>query len=268
MAMVVDLHYAVQVCDIASNQCDQRITGTTKTEISKRSIKSLLESARHLDSLEKGARQTIAFFNDHSSQELVDYLQYLKNQYNSNTVHIEIYDLHQTGLASSIMETYRYLANHGKDIVYQIQDDYLFYPSALYEMIDMLYQIKNDCDTDCMVMSFNPPSMWNDTYRYKLTPRTLIPGVNRYWIQSFDTSCSFLTTKQQFVQHLDIYEEFFSLLPKGIDGNLENITLNKIFTKRGVLGILPINSVAYHIQGEQEKDPYGTWKVLWDSIKI
>jgi hypothetical protein len=39
-----------------------------------------------------------------------------------------------------------------------------------------------------------------------------------------------------------------------------------MFTQRGILGIMPMNSVALHMQGPAEKDPYIDWKTLWDSI--
>jgi hypothetical protein len=78
-----------------------------------------------------------------------------------------------------------------------------------------------------------------------------------------------MTSHTQFNKHWDLYEKFFSINPsKGINGDLEAISLNYMLTQRGVLGITPVNSLALHMQGEQEVDPYIDWKEKWNQIKV
>jgi hypothetical protein len=67
-----------------------------------------------------------------------------------------------------------------------------------------------------------------------------------------------------FKHNKDILDYFVSLDSKLPD--LESISLNKILVKRGILGVCPFESIALHMQGEYEKDPYVDWKLLWDSI--
>jgi hypothetical protein len=76
-----------------------------------------------------------------------------------------------------------------------------------------------------------------------------------------------MTSADQLRKQKDLTDLFLSLPPKGIDGHLEAISLNYMFTKKGVLGISPIESQALHIQMERDKDPYIDWKKLWDSVK-
>ena len=51
-------------------------------------------------------------------------------------------------------------------------------------------------------------------------------------------------------------------------GDLENKSLNKMFTERGVLGVQPFTSVALHMQDEYWKDPYIDWRKRWDSVEV
>jgi hypothetical protein len=81
-------------------------------------------------------------------------------------------------------------------------------------------------------------------------------------------SCSFLTSHQQFSQHWDLYNYFFELIDKKETNKLENVSLNYMLAKRGVLGLIPINSLAFHLQSDLEKDPYIDWESLWNSINL
>ena len=80
-------------------------------------------------------------------------------------------------------------------------------------------------------------------------------------------SCSFLTSHQQFNQHWDLYDKFLELIDKG-DDKLENKSLNYILTQRGVLGIVPVNTLSFHLQSDTEKDPHIDYKPLWESIEV
>jgi hypothetical protein len=41
-----------------------------------------------------------------------------------------------------------------------------------------------------------------------------------------------------------------------------------MLTQRGVLGLIPINSLAFHMQSELEKDPHIPWEPIWDNIDV
>jgi hypothetical protein len=50
--------------------------------------------------------------------------------------------------------------------------------------------------------------------------------------------------------------------------DLENVSLNYMLTKRGVLGLVPVNSIAHHLQSDLEKDPHIDYRPLWDTINV
>jgi hypothetical protein len=64
-----------------------------------------------------------------------------------------------------------------------------------------------------------------------------------------------------------LYDKFLHLTEHK-DKGLERKSLNYLFTQRGILGLVPINSMAFHMQSDFEKDPYIDWKPIWDSINV
>ena len=131
-------------------------------------------------------------------------------------------------------------------------------------MVNMFYQLLEDVDTHAIVTSYNDPYVWSALYRYQSIPRVVIPGNKRYWLQVFDTPCTFLTSKHQFLKNYDLCEKLTTYDKDYVKMEVE--TINTMFTKRGVLGLIPINSVALHMQGELFMDPYIDWKQRWDSV--
>lgn len=267
---MIQVHYALQTCDIANNIVNDRITGTSKTEISKRCVLSFLKSVEYAASQKKDVLHLVKIFDDHSTEELTSYLKSLCIKFSIDNLSVQLEELEERGIMNSIRSCYEWLKDNGKDLVYQVQDDYLFEESAVFEMLDVWFQIYNECDkSECIISPYNMWHLWATSYRNRTTPRTVICGTKRYWIQYYDMSCSFMTSHNQFNKHWDLYETFFSINPsKGINGDLEAISLNYMLTQRGVLGITPVNSLALHMQGEQEIDPYINWKEKWNNIKI
>ena len=79
-----------------------------------------------------------------------------------------------------------------------------------------------------------------------------------------------MTSHHQFSQHWDLYNNFFYLIDKiaKTDGMLEQRSLNYMFVRRGILGLVPVNSLAWHMQMEEDRDPYIPWQPIWDAIDV
>jgi hypothetical protein len=265
----MNIHYAVQVCDIANNQTDERYCNTDRTTLSIKSISSFLESVEYVTNLQKSSfiKHHITFFDDNSSFRLKIFLKKVALFFSKENIIINIVELKQHGIMHSIGTCYEYLRNEGTDIVYQVQDDYLYEKTCIYEMIDIFMKIRFETNTDSFIYPYNCATIWNGSYKNTQTPRVLFYGEKRHWIQIYDISCCFMTSVNELRQNRELTDLFLSLPPKGIEGNLESISLNYLFTKKGKLGISPLLSAALHVQLERNKDPYVDWKKLWDSIK-
>jgi len=263
---MLNIHYALQTCDISSNQNTKRYAAETKTEITRKCVSSFLYSVEYAAKISPDSNHVIAIFDDNSKEETVEFLQRCVDKFNRDNISVELIRKNSGGIMKSIGACYDWLEDNGIDLVYQVQDDYLFQETAIFEIIDIFVQLNIDTKSDSVVCSYNDPRYWAHEYRYKVTPRTIIPGVNRYWIQLYELPCTFLTSKSQFLANRDILNKFLSCDPK--DPRLEAISLNKILTQRGVLGLAPMESVGLHMQSETEKDPYIDWKSRWDSIEL
>lgn len=267
----IELHYAMQCCDTKNYQADVRFCTNSRTELSKKSVTSFLNSVKYLAELEPKTSHLIHIFEDNSSSELVQYLKLCEKLYDSSNITIELTSLNGVGIAESIRHCYEWLEHNGTNLIYQVQDDYLFTEKALYHSVDMFYQLYQNYETHPIICPYMDPE-YIRTYKGKSVPRLIELGKHSYWYQVYDISCSFLTSHNQFIQHKDLYEIFYDLVKKRrVNGNiidLENKSLNYILTRRGVLGVAPITGLTFHMQTESERDPYIDWRPIWDSIKF
>ena len=260
---MVDVYYALQTCDINSWQGTDRYAGT-KTEIVHKCVSSFFRSVAYAAKERPESVHRVLIIDDHSSPATVEFLHKCVKECTKDNVYVNFVPLEKTGVVESIKTCYEYMTKEGKELVYQVQDDYLYTETAIFEMIDVFMQLRNDVQTDAVIASFHDHRYWKTIYRYKVTPRMIFPAAYQNWMQIYDIPCTFLTSKEQFDRHWDLYYKFFDLI--GTD-ELEAGSLNKMFTERGVLGVQPFNSVALHMQDVVWKDPYIDWKQRWDSVE-
>lgn len=260
----MNIHYALQTCDIASNQVEKRLYCNTKAELLKKCVTSFLQSVHKAAERERDIQHQIMIFDDHSTDETIYFLEKCVKILSRDNVKISLTRLENRGIMNSIKSCYDWLLQNGTDLVYQVQDDYLFENYAVTEVIDTYFKINQETSTEAIVTPYNAPYLWSEIYRNTTTPRTIFLGERRYWIQIYDISCSFLTSHKNFINNSDILNYFVSLDPRNPE--LEKISLNKMMVNRGHLAVCPFESIALHMQGLYEKDPYVDWKLLWDSI--
>jgi hypothetical protein len=265
---MIPVYYAVQTCTTKSNQGKKRFCSDSKSEVTKKCVTSLFQSIQHSIS-QNEAIHYVTIFDDSSDKETIDYLHKLCDRYSSDNIKPEFKSTKKPGLMNSVRECYSHLVNNGSNIGYQVQDDYLFEEQSVFEMIDIFYQIFNDTETLPFVSGYHPPHWYYDEDpkdRYKVEPICMIHGANRYWRQAYNTSCSFLTSIDNYIKNWDLLEVFLNSDP--LDEKLEPKSLNKMFTTRGELMVVPVNSITFHMQYDAEKDPFKDWKPLWNSINI
>jgi hypothetical protein len=262
---MIKIHYALQTCTRDRQEVTSRYCGGTRQELSEKCITSFFLSIEECIRLQPDTHHYVNIIDDNSCAEHVNYLQYIVKYFNKNNLRVHLTPTRNSGIVETIRECWAWLEQEGVQLVYQVQDDYLFEKKAIYEMIDIFLQITRDVNTHPIVTPYNDPYLWNTTYRYKSTPRVIIPGVSRYWIQTYDIPCTFLTSKLQFSKHWDMYEKFVALGAN--NPRIEVDSINRILVERGVLGVIPVESIALHVQTELEKDPYINWQSRWNNTE-
>lgn len=265
----IDIHYAIQCCDVKNYQANIRFCTNDRTELSKKSVTSFLNSIKYLAEFQNNTQHFIHIFEDNCTEELKKYLKKCEKIYDNKNINIEITSLNGVGISKSIKFCYEWLEINGTNLVYQVQDDYIFIEKSIYLSVDMFYQLYQNYNTHAIICPYIDPEFIR-VYKGRSIPRLIELGRHSYWTQVYDTSCTFLTSHSQFIQHKDLYEIFYDLINQRIIKEntleLENKSLNYIFTKRGVLGVTPFNGLTFHMQTDAEKDPYIDWKPIWDSI--
>lgn len=267
MDLVADIAYAIQVCDTKNREADNRVCGSNRTLLSKKSIKSFLNAVTSCANKHKQINHRVAFFNDNSTYELIEFINKEIKNNNYKNITLEIKNIDEPGIVNSILSCFKWMQDNGKEFVYLVQDDYLFIESAIIELIELQFLLKREINEYAILNPFHDNRYWNTIYKNKVTPRAVFCSKYRYWIQLYDIPCTFLIHYDEFIKHWDLYYEFLKILERG-DCNLENRSLNYILVRRGVLALTPINTLAFHMQTELEEDPYIKWQPLWESINV
>ncbi len=263
---MINIHYAIQTCTTKSNQNQKRFCSDDRAEITKKCVTSFFESVQYCVSMQGDLVHHIKIIDDSSDAETLRYLKALCNRFNSDNIKADIVSTSFEGLMDSIRACYEYLRDQGDNLVFQVQDDYMFTKSAVYEMVDLFYQLYADKDTQSIISGYNCPGWYIGENKYSQEPIVMVPGMSRYWRQIFNTSCSFLTSINILKDNWDLIERFLNLHP--LNSMLEADSLNYMLVRRGIAGFCPINSVTFHMQSDYEKDPYIDWKPVWESIDL
>ena len=173
---MVDIQYALQTCDTNSWQGNDRYAGS-KSDIVRKCVTSFFKSVAHAAKKRPESNHIICVIDDRSTQDTVDYIKRCGDTLLEPNMGFIYTPLKSTGVKESIKECYAILEKADEDdLVYQVQDDYLYTETAIFEMIDVFMQLRNDVQTDAIVASFHDHRYWKTIYRYKVTPRMIFPA--------------------------------------------------------------------------------------------
>lgn len=264
------INYALQTYDISSNSCFDRYCTNDKKELVHKCISSFFHSVAYAANNDNNQHNIVVFDNG-STNETIELINRAIEIFSKENVSIELRRINTGSMIESIRQCFNWLKDTEGDVVYLVQDDYLFIETAIHQMLDVFGSILTEATHYCIVYPFNTPDHWLNQYRLRSTPRLVHPGKFQYWIQCYDISCTFLTHRDQLKKQWDLIEFFMSIdQVKGLNGtgDLENISLNKMMVNNHVMCLQPFESVALHMQGKREQDPYINWKDRWESIKL
>ena len=231
-----------------------------KAELAYRCIRSLVNSLNYLHDL-KPNEVNIRFqvLDDHSDESFLKRLDSVLKEckFSYQLQHLDTY-----GIMPSILACYEYGRDNGKDLVYFAQDDYLYYETCIYEMVDAYFRFAEKAKLPVCIYPFDDP------YRYGVPPDrqpmvTVHLGIKRHWRTAFGTASCFMLDHPTLVKNFDLFDAMGN---HEINNVMEDETINRLFRERNCLLFTPIPSIALHAQADTEKDPYIDWKPLWDQF--
>jgi len=249
------------------DQNKKRLFEQPKIEYSLRSLNSLIRSVNFSKNKYPNIKFKTIIVDDKSKEEnlnkikkLIDgsgldisitslnhdkYKDIIKQQKNNQTF---------SNLAS-LFQSFELGKEHGEDLVYFIEDDYLHFELMMEEMIASYERIASQVNKDIFMCPADYP------YLYMNNEKTnILIGNKRHWRTINQTLCTFMTTK--FL--LDKYwNNFYNTC---LDRNYPfEKYLNEIYTKE--FCISPLKSLSLHITNVNSNyglSPFINYKKLWD----
>jgi ubiquinone/menaquinone biosynthesis C-methylase UbiE len=242
-----------------------RYCGNSKLEVSKRCVSSLFNTIENCIQKSENTKYKLIVVDDHSDQE---FLTFIDDKISTAKFPVEVIHLETSGIMQSIGRCYQIGKDHGKDLVYFAQDDYLYYETALWEMIDAYFQFTQHTGHQVCIFPYDDPSRYSQHMFTKI-----LLGAKRHWRTAFATASCFLTPHKTIVDNWDLFEKMGQVK---YDEYCEDLSINRLFTNfeglphREIKHLLftPIPSVALHMGAISFKDPYINWEDLWGKFEI
>lgn len=239
----------VQTHSLSNSQGGTRYCEAPKAEVTRRCVRSLAMSIDYARKEMPGIEIDFRIFDDRSDPETVAILESLG----------ETVQTREAGLLASLRECYEYGHAEGKQLVYFAQDDYLHAPSAIMEMVEHFFLASGNLGRWCALYPFDDP------YRYmphNIVPVEVVLGKRRHWRRNYKTACCFMVHQETLKEHWDLFD---AMCRHEIDSKMEDETINRLFSERGVVLMTPIPSLALHLQFETERDPFIDWRSWWEA---
>jgi len=249
------------------DQNKKRLFEEPKIEYSLRALKSLIISINFSKTKYPKIKFKTIIVDDKSKQEN---LNKIKKLINGSDLDISIAPLNHDKYKETIKQqkndqTFSNLASllqsfelgkeHGEDLVFFIEDDYLHFEPMMEEMIASYERIASQVNREIFMCPADYP------YLYMNNEKTnILIGNKRHWRTINQTLCTFMTTKSLLDKYWD---NFYNTCLDRNDPFEKH--LNEIYTKE--FCISPLKSLSLHltnINSSYGLSPFINYKKLWD----
>ena len=248
------------------DQNKKRIFEYPKIEYALRSLNSLIKNIKNINN-NNNLEVKLKIVEDDSSDENLKKISDMINNSNldievinhKNNIHKNIIKK-QTNNAtfsnlSSLLKCFEIAKDEGKDLVFFIEDDYIFFESALDEIVTSYERISSQINRELFICPTDYPYFYMDSQK-----TNVLIGSKRHWRLVSKTLCSFITS------HTLIKEYWSNFYDNCLDRHdpFEKY-LNKIYEKE--ICISPIKSLSLHMTNVNSSyglSPFIDYKSLWD----
>ena len=253
------------------DQNKRRLFEEPKIEYSLRSLNSLIKSIKFSKNKYPNINFKTIIVDDKSKEEN---LGKIKKLINTSGLDMNIFSLnhenykdkikqqknHQTfSNLASLLQCFELGKEHGEDLIYFIEDDYLHFEPMLEEMIASYERIASQVNKDIFMCPADYP------YLYMNNEKTnILIGNKRHWRTVSQTLCSFMTTKALLNKYWD---NFYNTCLDRHDP-FEKY-LNEIYKQE--FCVSPLKSLSLHLTNVNSSyglSPFIDYKKLWDANEV
>jgi hypothetical protein len=252
------------------DQNKKRLFEEPKIEYSIRALKSLIRSINFSKTKYPHIKFETIIVDDKSKEEnlnrikkLIDgsgldiNITRLNHEKYKDTIKQQKNDQTFSNLAS-LLQSFELGKEHGEDLVFFVEDDYLHFEPMMEEMIASYERIASQVNKDIFMCPADYP------YLYMNNEKTnILIGNKRHWRTINQTLCTFVTTKSLLDKYWD---NFYNTCLDRNDPFEKH--LNEIYTKE--FCISPLKSLSLHLTNVNSSyglSPFIDYKKLWDENK-
>ena len=252
------------------DQNKKRLFEESKIEYSLRALNSLIRSVNFSKTKYTNIKFKIIIVDDKSKEENLNKIKKLidANNLDINIIHLN-HDKYKDKIKqqknnqtfsnlASLLQSFELGKEHGQDLVFFVEDDYLHFEPMMEEMIASYERIASQVNRDIFMCPADYP------YLYMNNEKTnILIGNKRHWRTINQTLCTFMTTKSL----LDRYWNSFNKTCLDRYDPFEKY-LNEIYTKE--LCISPLKSLSLHLTNVNSSyglSPFIDYKKLWEENK-
>ena len=249
------------------DQNKKRLFEKPKIEYSLRALKSLIKSINFSKTKYPNIKFKTIIVDDKSKEENLNKLKKLINESGldinithlnhdkyKNTVKQQKNDQTFSNLAS-LLQSFELGKEHGEDLVFFVEDDYLHFEPMMEEMIASYERIASQVNKDIFMCPADYPYLYTNNEK-----TNILIGNKRHWRTINQTLCTFMTTKSL----LDKYWDNFYKTCLDRNDPFEKY-LNEIYTKE--FCISPLKSLSLHLTNVNSSyglSPFINYKKLWE----
>ena len=249
------------------DQNKKRLFEKPKIEYTLRALKSLIRSVNFSKEKYPNIKFKTLIIDDKSKD---DNLNKLKNIMNGSGLDIDILPLNHdkykdiikqqkneqtfSNLAS-LLQSFELGKEHGEDLIFFVEDDYLHSKSMMEEMIASYERIASQINKDIFMCPADYPYLYTNNEK-----TNILIGNKRHWRTINQTLCTFMTTKSLLDKY---WNNFYNTCLNRNDPFEKHI--NEIYTKE--FCISPLRSLSLHLTNVNSSyglSPFTNYKKLWD----
>ena len=249
------------------DQNKKRLFEEPKIEYSIRALKSLIRSINFSKTKYSNIKFKTIIVDDKSKEENLNKIKKLidgsgldisvtplNHEKYKDTIKQQKNDQTFSNLAS-LLQSFELGKEHGEDLVFFVEDDYLHFEPMMEEMIASYERIASHVSKDIFMCPADYP------YLYMNNEKTnILIGNKRHWRTINQTLCTFMTTKSLLDKYWD---NFYNTCLDRNDPFEKH--LNEIYTKE--FCISPLKSLSLHLTNVNSSyglSPFIDYKKLWE----
>ena len=249
------------------DQNKRRLFEQPKIEYSLRALKSLIRSINFSKTKYPNIKFKTIIVDDKSKKENLNKLKelidessldisitHLDHDKYKETIKQQKNDQTFSNLAS-LLQSFELGREHGEDLIFFVEDDYLHFEPMIEEMIASYEKVASQVNRDIFMCPADYP------YLYMNNEKTnILIGNKRHWRTINQTLCTFMTTKSLLDKYWD---NFYNTCLDRNDPFEKH--LNEIYTKE--FCISPLKSLSLHLTNVNSSyglSPFIDYKKLWE----